>query len=169
MECNISIYTNDAIENVAEALLNEAQAFEGSFTQLVKLANYLSLNVIKTTFTDCTIDGMLKYEGEQKNIYVNKTQPENRQRFTVAHEIGHYILHRDMVNLQGGNILYRKSNQNDPIEIQANIFAGAILMPKKEIIAAYKALKDIYLVAKMFKTSPEATYIRLKKLGVISA
>jgi len=75
---------------------------------------------------------------------------EGRFRFTVAHEIGHWQLHREFlpsrVNqpslFQGypePTILCRKSQARERIEWQADFFAGSLLMPRVMILAAWKA------------------------------
>lgn len=57
-------------------------------------------------------------------IFYNDSQPMERQRFTVAHELGHILLHN-------GNGMYnREPSVNDnPIEQEANVFASRLLAP----------------------------------------
>ena len=63
-------------------------------------------------------------------IRVNRHENKFRQRFTVAHEISHFLLHRDRI-ADGitDNVLYRSGLPND-IETQANKLAADILMPQ---------------------------------------
>jgi len=63
-------------------------------------------------------------------ILVQSTHHQNRQRFTVAHEIGHFILHRKNADLDGGiedDEFYRALSS--PQEREANQFAADLLMP----------------------------------------
>lgn len=70
-------------------------------------------------------------------IFVNGRQPMTRQRFTMAHELGHYLYHRDLLQLGVGDTLaYRADGSgtpNDRIgpqqETEANRFAANLLMP----------------------------------------
>lgn len=70
-------------------------------------------------------------------IKVNRHENRFRQRFTVAHEIGHYLLHRDEVFENNGvndSIMYR-SELSDALETQANQIAADLLLPKAAIYA----------------------------------
>lgn len=70
-----------------------------------------------------------------KVIGVNSAERRTRQRFTIAHEIGHLLLHQDdAVHLDEGYLVFghREDVQRvepDPKETQANIFASELLMP----------------------------------------
>lgn len=161
----VKIYARDDIEYITQFILSHTKTFCENSTQLIDLATKLSLNVFHAEFKDNDIAGMLKIENDKYNIYVNQEQPIERQRFTIAHEIAHFILHKDLINAQRGSILYRKDfTSSDPIEKQANFFAAALLMPKDEIEKAWNNLKSVEAVAGLFKTSKEATYRRLDEL-----
>ena len=69
-------------------------------------------------------------------IGVESNQPETRQRFTIAHELGHFLLHEgDQVHVDRQfRLNYRSaksSTAEDVEEIEANAFAAAILMPER--------------------------------------
>ncbi|MEJ1173130.1 ImmA/IrrE family metallo-endopeptidase [Agrobacterium sp. CMT1] len=100
-------------------------------------------------------------------IKVNRNDSARRQRFTVAHELAHYFLHRDQIG--GGiedDVLYR-SKLSDAREAQANRLAADILMPEKlvdEWIDKARALKveDVLgFLADKFNVSEAAMKIRL--------
>lgn len=100
-------------------------------------------------------------------IKVNRHDSVGRQRFTVAHEIAHYLLHRDLIGAGiSDDVLYR-SNQNDLIEKEANRLAADIVMPTKSIsnaIATANALgiEDYEAVlADQFQVSRSAMGIKL--------
>lgn len=90
--------------------------------------------------------GALDIGEETVFIDSNRNMTEGRRCFTVAHEIGHYELHRKYLGApvpQGdlfpsnspiSVIICRESNKNEPSEWQANKFAGALLMPKPLLI-----------------------------------
>lgn len=103
---------------------------------------------------------------EDKEICVNATECPERQRFTIAHELGHYCL--------GHGSSFRDTNnpqwvqQYDPQkELFADQFAADLLMPA----LAMKAVIDIrgeknpVKLREMFRVSSSAMYVRLKKLG----
>lgn len=72
---------------------------------------------------------------EHKIIFVNKTESPGRKRFTIAHEIGHFVLKHNNTNIfeYSTNALQRNnlsSKGQDPQEIEANAFAAELLMPE---------------------------------------
>lgn len=164
---SVNIYSNETLETLASELVSKPNIFINSCTQLVELARLFSLNVKKAIFSNDNISGMIKFENGEQNIYVASDEPSTRQRFTIAHEIAHYILHRQLIQAQNGSVLYRNSDENNEIERQANYLAAAILMPRYQIIDAWRTYKSIDKVANCFQTSPIATQIRLNKLGEI--
>lgn len=119
-------------------------------------------------------------EKENARIVVNEDHHPNRQRFTMAHELGHYILHKN----KGIHIDKKSFSRNrnaisqtglDPIEIEANRFAAELLMPKELIEKKLTGKEDlidleedvIYNLAKKFKVSTAAMSIRLQSLGYL--
>ena len=66
-------------------------------------------------------------------IKVNRYESAERQRFTIAHEIAHFLLHRDMIG-DGivDNILYR-SSMSSRIETEANQLAAELIMPRAHL------------------------------------
>ena len=70
-------------------------------------------------------------ENKHYKIVVNLNHSRERQRFTIAHEIAHYILHRDQIgNGIVDDALYSSILSNE-IEKEANEFATEILMPMR--------------------------------------
>lgn len=95
-------------------------------------------------------------------IYVNEKHPKNRQRFTIAHELAHFILHKDLIG-DGivDNALYR-SGLNSKVETEANRLAAEILMPLHLIVDAWDdAVDTVSDLAKKFHVSETAMAIRL--------
>lgn len=108
--------------------------------------------------------GMIKKEDDKTfSIYVNESHSDERQRFTIAHEIGHYALHRDKI---GDGIvddaLYRSGLQSFD-ETEANKFAANLLMPFHLIFKAMDEhkTKDAKSLAKKFRVSEVAMSVRL--------
>jgi Zn-dependent peptidase ImmA (M78 family) len=98
------------------------------------------------------------------HIDVNAAHSPYRKRFTLAHEIAHYLLHRDLI---GNGIedsgLYR-SRLSDSIEIQANKLAAKMLMPAEVVREVYRAVKSLVGLTGAFQVSEDAMRIRLKEL-----
>lgn len=101
-------------------------------------------------------------------IYVDRDQPPNRYRFTVAHELGHYVEHSERPGAAAEmDFVDRRSDEDrgNPAEVYANQFAGSLLMPVKELRAERaKGLNDVQL-ARLFGVSLSALQYRLQLLG----
>lgn len=96
------------------------------------------------------------------SIIVNANEPQVRQRFTVAHEIAHYLLHRNLIG-DGltDDALYR-SGLSTLEEVHANRLAAEILMPYVLIEAAIKkGHKTVNALAGALFVSPQAISVRL--------
>ena len=86
---------------------------------------------------------------EAKAICINErlfeSSSEGRLVFTIAHEVGHWVLHRQYIEAQEKNaskqvIVSKKGNSKDTIEWQADYFASCLLMPEKEIREAFEKI-----------------------------
>lgn len=130
--------------------------------------------------------GMIVRDASQVVIGVNETDPAARQRFTIAHEFGHFILHPEegvhidktfRVQFRGP----RTETGLDPKEVEANRFAAELLMPLDFLRAdlrdtdIYPDLRDadaqgpdelIENLAKRYDVSRQAMTIRLTHLGL---
>lgn len=87
-----------------------------------------------------------------------------RDRFTIAHELGHYFLHSDQGHRPGA--AYRGQGSHR-LEWEANWFAAGLLMPKDLFVAAWRTSDDDHLkVATQFRVSIDAALVRAKVLGL---
>lgn len=94
------------------------------------IAERLGLEVLSLTLST-EISGLIRRkEDGTYEIHVNNTDAAVRQRFTVCHEIAHYLLHRSLIDAEGitDNILYR-SKLTSRQETEANKLGAAILLP----------------------------------------
>ncbi len=104
-----------------------------------------------------------KSEDSEIAIYCEITDPQARQRFTLAHELSHYLLgHLDRANYITDNVLLRSSIISNTDERNANYLAAELLMPMSKIDELTK--KDLYtidMMASEFNVSSQALSIRL--------
>lgn len=120
------------------------------------------------------VSGLLARSADKTTIGVNSKHPRTRQRFTVAHEFGHLILHDGMVSHFDKeyrvNFRSAESSQGTNVEeMEANYFAATILMPKEFLDRdeASRALDSDELVQELaarYKVSGHAMSLRLAKL-----
>jgi predicted transcriptional regulator len=105
--------------------------------------------------------------------------PAVRQRFSIAHEIGHLLLHGPELHVdEHAFVAFRdleSSKASDPAEIEANQFAAALLMPADLLMKSIGELGSnpdvsdaIRVLAQRFQVSQEAMTIRLTKLGYLT-
>ena len=103
-------------------------------------------------------DGSIRKQDNGFIIYVSPFQSSERKKFTVAHELGHLFLHMgyrtnsDLWNKQKNATYYR--SVDSLMEYQANEFAAALLMPKKE----YKKIMNQYTTGNKVETDKVADY-----------
>ncbi|OGO52535.1 MAG: hypothetical protein A2148_08555 [Chloroflexi bacterium RBG_16_68_14] len=103
---------------------------------------------------------------ERRVIEVEQSTHPHRQRFTVAHELGHYILGHSPVSC-----VFDDRDISDPRrinEFQANVFASELLMPETWIRERWRELGDMKAMAAEFDVSPEAMFRRLDSAGLLN-
>lgn len=111
------------------------------------------------------------HDGTYK-ISVNRKDHYYRQRFTMAHELAHYLLHYTLLgNGVNDTKMYRtvpntaldNPRINHECEVEANKFAASLLMPLENVQQDWDILRDIEEVAKKWQVSKVAMEIRLKE------
>lgn len=138
----------------------------------------LKIDLVNYTFDD-DISGVLVLNDSHPTIGINQAHSEVRKRFTIAHELGHYVLHKDQGSMFMDKVLYRKSSdgytiKDERLEREANYFAANLLMPAN-IVKNYIETNDldfyedsnIQKMAKDFGVSSSAMTYRLINLGLI--
>ncbi|GAA4821717.1 ImmA/IrrE family metallo-endopeptidase [Sphingosinicella ginsenosidimutans] len=130
------------------------------------LAKALGLKVVVAALP-LKISGLIKPDPDGGFVIkVNRFEPKERQRFTIAHEIAHFLLHRDKI--QAGvvdSVLYR-SKLSSRVEAEANRLAADIIMPLdkvSELSAVYRTQGDHQIIATLaetFQVSRQAMEIR---------
>lgn len=140
---------------------------------VVRIANELGVDVYETDDLLDNQSGLIKKESDKYVIYVNSFHPATRKRFTIAHEIAHFLEHRDKIGddyitgikqplkREDGPILDSEVSQ---MEIEANKIAAEILMPEKKFKEVWNICNTIEEVAEKFEVSVSAAAIRGDKL-----
>lgn len=96
------------------------------------------------------------------SILVNAAEPFTRKRFTVAHELAHFILHRSDVNGELQDDTFYRSRLSDKQEREANQLAAEILMPMDSVQQIIQSgIRDLSQLASKFAVSTQAMTIRL--------
>lgn len=132
------------------------------------------------------VSGAVFLDNKRFTILINADKPTVRQYFTIAHELGHYFLHRQWLidNSTSGFVDYAEALEgqgmllrpDDPTAMQqidmqqereANTFAAELLMPEHDVQDFWKLTHDIVACADAFQVSKSAMAIRLEKLGLL--
>ena len=130
---------------------------------VVDIAIEMGLMVYKSNSWPDHISGLIRKEKDRYAIYTNAKHPRTRRRFTIAHELGHYVLHRDAIG-EGitDDALYR-SRLSGPLERQANRFAANLLMPWDLVVeATNQGIDTVEKLAAKFEVSRSAMSVRLE-------
>lgn len=133
------------------------------------LAEELGLGVLRSTLQP-GISGQIGPSDDYAAGYVikvNRHESKSRQRFTIAHEIGHYILHRDKIGLGITDTVLYRSRLSSNLEVEANRFAANLIMPmpkirEKLLVVGRKIDRSVAKeFADIFDVSADAMEIRL--------
>lgn len=102
-----------------------------------------------------------------KLIYYNQCESFNRQRFTIAHELGNLVLEHTVFKDKFYDDF--KGNFDDPFEKEANLFASEILMLSAAVLrlAGSKVVRTEHDLAVLFNVSIEAVDWKLRYLHII--
>ncbi len=101
----------------------------------------------------------------REDVYINAYNGNGRDLFTIAHEVGHLLLHSEQNVQQLARVGIEEIKIYEDTEWQANTFAAELLMPAN-MITKYD---NEFTVARRFGVSYSAARIRLDKLGILNA
>lgn len=123
-------------------------------------------------------------EDTEREIVINQLEPEYRQRFTMAHEIGHIILGHKGTSYRTEDLKKYKDTISRMNEVAANNFAAELIMPKNLVVEVLKTTindlgysieqefdefdiaKIVESTAKKLNVSKQALTYRLENLKV---
>jgi len=138
-------------------------------------ASKYGINVVADSTTNPILkndeSGLIKKDGHVVTMYINPNDSLERQRFTMAHELGHFVCG----HLDNSDTMFRDSSKQysrdnyDFKEYEANTFAAEFLMPKEKIdFLLYSAKKTtVEDMAYALVVSYTAMKIRLQNIGYI--
>lgn len=162
-----------SIEKTVETLLKRCRIAKPP-VPVEKIAEHYRLDIRLAPY-EGDLSGALVRTDEETFIGVNSQHHPNRQRFTVAHELAHFFLHKGMRLHIDKNIWvnWRDDESSKAVqwqEIQANQFAAELLMPTaflKRDLSKVRRIDDnfVQVLARKYRVSSQAMDIRLNNLG----
>lgn len=165
-----------SMEKKVKQLLEEV-GVETAPIPVDQIAEHLGIEIkLADLGEDCS--GVLVRNGNRAVIGVNWGHPYNRRRFSIAHEIAHFVLHKgDTYVDKEYRVNFRALEAGSGTkqeEIDANAFAAALLMPEEWVSDEFKQLPfdlteddGLEKLAEKFEVSTQAMTYRLIKLQMI--
>lgn len=148
-------------------LLNELGIDNPDEIDIEAIAEYCGATIIYEALNGC--EARIIGHGERAIITVNSTSRRERQRFSAAHELGHWICDRGNIALSCTEKMFNEDWFQDSREYRANRYAADILLPKGMFSQkGYKrdiTFRSVQELSGIFQTSLTATAIRLVELG----
>ena len=135
---------------------------------LVKIAHQYGLKVYKVRFDGHpNVSGA--YNKQKRAIYISDDEGQARKNFTVAHELGHFFLHKN----KNSEVFFRTDalnlDQEKPQdEKEADFFASILLMPEALVRRYWQLVETPEELANIFRVSESAMRWRLHNLKLIN-
>jgi Zn-dependent peptidase ImmA (M78 family) len=173
--------TRESVEAKAQRLLQKFQ-IDRPPVPVDMIAASEEIQIVRSV-ADWNESGFLLRQHGTTLIGINSRNSPRRQRFTIAHELGHYCLHDGKPLIVDQSVMVNKRNDvssqaTDQEEIEANQFAASLIMPELWVrrsaamqLAAGVNSRDqlVTALAREFDVSVDAMGWRLINLGISSA
>jgi predicted transcriptional regulator len=146
------------------ARLLESAGISHEPVSLRDVVSALNLELVQKTREPFTSEAALEPLGDTRAIVVNGGGDDRRRRFTIAHEIGHFVLHPELQRPERGG---RVNEAGRVLEREADAFAAELLMPEHLIRqAVLEQGTDVARLADRFEVSRQAMQTRLQRLDL---
>ncbi len=171
---DISEYRKKELSDLAEFIADEY--FINTFICPHKLAEIYGISCSFNDYRDA-FDGLLEHRSSKFHIFLNSNKVkhiyEPRLRFTLAHELGHYLIdeHRNALEmgLTPSHPSFTNFSSDNEVELEADFFASSLLIPKsrleKDVNRRKFSFNLIEELATKYQTSITATLIKFASIG----
>lgn len=157
----------EEIENYAMGLRKAWGLGVGPIDNLMVEVQKNGIHVSKISLKLEKIDAFSVWMNNKPYIFLNDDKNTNaRIRFDIAHELGHLLMHADYYT----NEDFEKSPIKEKLELEANMFAGAFLMPRQTFEKdVFSSSIDHFIQLKYkWKASIASMIYRCEALGILS-
>jgi Zn-dependent peptidase ImmA (M78 family) len=148
----------DSVERIAGLVRAQWQLPAGPVQNLTRALEAAGVVVVHSEMAGSVVDGVtFSAPGLPPLVVLNVNQPADRMRFTLAHELGHLVMHR--------------SQPTQDMEQQANEFASHFLMPAKDIRPSFGRRVDLRLLAELkplWRVSMASLLMRARSLDLLA-
>ncbi len=149
----------DSVERIAALARAQWQLPAGPVLNLTRTLEAAGIVVVHSDLAGSAVDGVtFAAPGLPPLVVLNSTQPPDRMRFSLAHELGHLLMHR--------------TQPTRLMEEQANEFASYFLMPTQDIRPFYNRRIDLRLLAELkpvWRVSMASLLMRARSLGLLTS
>jgi Zn-dependent peptidase ImmA (M78 family) len=173
----VTVFANrrEAIRAEARSLV-AAHGVTAAPVPVDRIAKAMGISVRYAPLED-ELSGMAFVKDDVRVIAVNALHHPNRQRFTIAHEMAHHVLHASTLaeGVHVDKVILRRdmlsATGTDDLEVEANTFASELLMPRDlmaPVVDQFVDLNDeaqLTAVARRFRVSTAALQFRLASLN----
>lgn len=149
-----------SVEEIADRVRYMLGIYKGPVPNLTTLLENHGIIILKIDFGTDKLDGLSTFNRKGRRIiFLNSRMPNDRIRFSLAHELGHTIMH-----------IPQLPDPNQDVESEANRFAAQFLMPAQEIEPMLVGINiyDLGLLKRKWKVSMKALLYRAKSLMTIT-
>lgn len=158
----------EAIKQQANTLLGRYKDISDPYELVGRIAKDEGIKILESDLYE--MSGALRKENSHWVIYVNRGDSEQRKLFTIAHELGHFFVHRELCDeFVDGQLISRTEQQRYATqELEANEFAGNLMMPEtlvRERATGQITSDTLLSLARSFGVSTLAMETRLRNLG----
>lgn len=159
-------------EKLAELL----EQYGGPPVNIEAVIRGLGVELDKKATLASDISGQIERTNDNNyRVSVNVADNYMRQRFTMAHELGHFLLHKGLIGdgltddraYRSTDVgVYRNPLVGEAEEAAANRVAARVLMPADKVRQEAQDYRSVEALAKRFQVSKRAMEIRLQTLGI---
>jgi Zn-dependent peptidase ImmA (M78 family) len=140
----------------AHALLRQHDLLHNLPVDVMALARRLGFQVVQMQAISRELSGLVS--PKHRLIGINGTHHPHRQRFTVAHELGHISLHHPPERRC-------TAQEIDQFNREADTFASEILIPTQLLLSHLRAFRSVHTLAKLFDVSEEAMRLKIEHVS----
>jgi Zn-dependent peptidase ImmA (M78 family)/transcriptional regulator with XRE-family HTH domain len=155
---NLPIEQFRSAEHVAGLVRAQWQMPAGPVQNLTRAVEAAGVVVVHSTLGGSAVDGVtFRAPGLPPLIVLNRDQPSDRMRFTLAHELAHLVMHHDQ--------------PTQSMEQEANEFASAFLLPARDIRPSFTRRIDLRLLAELkpvWRVSMASLLMRARSLNLLA-
>jgi Zn-dependent peptidase ImmA (M78 family) len=134
-----------------------------------RIAEQLGVDVVYAKFkpeVSQAISGFIHLPEGKPQIVVNASIPAKRKMFTIAHELGHFLMHLDYIESDKYRVLPRSNGHvgaKPDEEKEADVFAAALIAPK-DLVNKYRGIASLPEMSRIFVASEEMLKWRMHNI-----